>query len=137
MTAGDSYAGRETTNPGANCPMPATALSKIDNFLRTSSRWTSTAAMEISAASASNLASSIKRRAVTMHLTLAVCSALIRLAAPLVKFSIAGMRPKAETAKKVITAPTLVGSMMPTDSPRDVPFFKAWPSASAARTISS
>ena len=60
-----------------------------------------------------------------MRLTLAVLSALRKPAAPLVKFSIAGTRPYAETAKNAITDPAPVGSMMPTDSPAFVPRLSA------------
>ena len=42
-------------------------------------------------------------------------------ARPVVKFSIAGTRPKAESAKKVIAAAAPVGSITPTFSPVRVP----------------
>jgi hypothetical protein len=54
-----------------------------------------------------------------------------------VKFSIAGTRPKAWIAKKASTAPTPVGSMMPTLSLGLAILRMALPSAKEARTISS
>ena len=71
------------------------------------------------------------------RLTWAVRSALFRPAAPVVKFSMVGMRPKADSAKKVIAAAAPVGSIMPTHSPARVPALNAEPSAKLARRISS
>ena len=60
-----------------------------------------------------------------MRLTLAVRSALMTPAAPLEKFNIVGTRPKADSAKNAMTAPKLVGSMIPTASPGAVPLRSA------------
>ena len=64
----------------------------------------------------------------------AVRQAESRLALPAVKFSMAGTRPKAWSAKKAAAAPLALGSMRPTTSPVAVALAMRRPSTREPRT---
>ncbi len=75
----------------------------------------------------------MNRREVSTRFTPAVAQAERTLRGPALKFSITGTRPMASRAKKVATAPRLVGSSTPTCSPGAVTFDSRRPRAKAAR----
>ncbi len=97
----------------------------------------SVACFESSAASGSSLAIWMKRCDVRIFFTFAASHAARKFIAPAVKFSIAGVRPIACSAKNVTTQPTPVGSMTPAVSRLLISASSLPPSANAARMMSS
>ncbi len=92
---------------------------------------------ESSAIRPSSLPSSTNFREVKIRSTFAAWQPARKFIAPAVKFSIAGTRPMAWSAKNVTVQPTPVGSITPTDSRARVMRLIRPPSAKEARMMSS